>query len=105
MNTSINSINEQLVEKKFAISSPSYMEYIRMANDAMSDLHGYKNQRIRQYIESQRSYTRQQPDRPSTFIERNSIDVGDEHSKQQQINNSTMNSNNIEPLPLPEDDG
>jgi hypothetical protein len=100
MNTSVNSINEQLIEKKLAIPDTNYMEYIRISNDAMNDLNGYKNQRIRQYIESQRNYTQPQPT-SSVFIERNPIDVRYEQPQKQQINNST----NIEPLPLPEDEG
>ena len=103
MNTSVNSINEQLIEKKLAIPDTTYMEYIRISNDAMNDLNGYKNQRIRQYIESQRSYTQQQQPQTtsSVFIERNPVDVRYEQPQKQQINNLT----NIEPLPLPEDDG
>ena len=108
MNTSVNSINEQLIEKKLAIPDTTYMEYIRISNDAMNDLNGYKNQRIRQYIESQRNYTQQQNDKPpqttsSVFIERNPVDVRYEQpQKQQQQTNNTIN---IEPLPLPEDEG
>jgi hypothetical protein len=108
MNTSVNSVNEQLVEKKLATADSTYLEYIRLANEAMNDLNGYKNQRIRQYIESQRSYTKPPPPPPlaattsSVFIERNPIDVRYEQpQKQQQISNPT----NIEPLPLPEDEG
>jgi hypothetical protein len=106
MNTSVNSINEQLIEKKLAIPNPTYQEYIRIANDAMNDLNGYKNQRIRQYIESQRNYTQTQPQpqlptSSSVFIERNPVDVRYEQPQKQQINNPT----NIEPLPLPEDEG
>ena len=100
MNTSANSINEQLVEKKLATADSTYMEYIRIANDAMNDLNGYKNQRIRQYIESQRNYTQPQPT-SSVFIERNSIDVRYEQPQKQQINHATT----VEPLPLPEDEG
>jgi hypothetical protein len=47
MNTSVNSINEQLIEKKLATADSAYAEYIRTSNDAMNDLNGYKNQRIR----------------------------------------------------------
>jgi hypothetical protein len=72
----------------------------------MNDLNGYKNQRIRQYIESQRNYTQPQPTTTtattsSVFIERNPIDVRYEQPQKQQISQPT----NIEPLPLPEDDG
>jgi hypothetical protein len=105
MNTSVNSINEQLIEKKLATADSAYAEYIRTSNDAMNDLNGYKNQRIRQYIESQRNYTQLQNDKPQTtssvFIERNPVDVRYEQPQKQQLNNST----NIEPLPLPEDEG
>jgi hypothetical protein len=106
MNTSVNSINEQLVEKKFATADSTYLEYIRLTNEAMNDLNGYKNQRIRQYIESQRNYTQPQPTTTtattsSVFIERNPIDVRYEQPQKQQISQPT----NIEPLPLPEDDG
>lgn len=105
MNTSVNSINEQLVEKKYAIPDSTYFEYIRLANDAMNDLNGYKNQRVRQYIESQRNFTQPpsppQPTSSSVFIERNPIDVRYEQPQKQQINNITT----IEPLPLPEDEG
>ncbi|CAF3950478.1 unnamed protein product [Rotaria sordida] len=108
MNTSINSINEQLVERKLAMSDTNYMEYIRIANDAMNDLNGYKNQRIRQYIESQRTYTQQQTDKTQTpssvFIERNPIDVRYEQPQKQTINNSIINTTNMEPLPLPENE-
>ncbi len=100
MNTSVNSINEQLVEKKLAVPDSTYGEYIRMANEAMNDLNGYKNQRIRQYIESQRNFT-QPPAASSVFIERNPIDVRYEQPQKQQVNNAT----NIEPLPLPENEG
>jgi hypothetical protein len=101
MNTSVNSINEQLIEKKLAIPDSNYQEYIRLANDAMNDLNGYKNQRIRQYIESQRNFTQPPTSSSSVFIERNPIDVRYEQPQKQQINNTT----NIEPLPLPEDEG
>lgn len=106
----MNSINEQLVEKKLAIPDANFMDYIRIANDAMNDLNGYKNQRIRQYIESQRNYTQQQqqhtdktqPTSSSILNERNPIDVRYEQSQKQKINN---NQTNVEPLPLPEDEG
>jgi hypothetical protein len=109
MNTSVNSINEQLIEKKLAIPDTTYTEYIRISNDAMNDLNGYKNQRIRQYIESQRNYTQQQNDKPpqttsSVFIERNPVDVRYEQPQKQQ-QQQTTNTINIEPLPLPEDEG
>jgi hypothetical protein len=67
----------------------------------MNDLNGYKNQRIRQYIESQRNFTQPPTSSSSVFIERNPIDVRYEQPQKQQINNTT----NIEPLPLPEDEG
>ncbi|CAF3074619.1 unnamed protein product, partial [Rotaria sp. Silwood2] len=109
MNTSVNSINEQLVEKKLAIPDSNYMECIRIANDAMNDLNGYKNQRIRQYIESQRNYTQQQTDKiqttSSVFIERNPVDVRYEQPQKQSIKNPIINTTNIEPLPLPENEG
>ncbi|CAF3441868.1 unnamed protein product [Rotaria sp. Silwood1] len=110
INTSINSINEQLVEKKLAIPDSNYIEYIRIANDAMNDLNGYKTQRIRQYIESQRNYTQQQTDKiqttSSVFIERNPVDVRYEQPQKQPINNNPIiNTTNIEPLPLPENEG
>ncbi|CAF3604047.1 unnamed protein product [Rotaria sordida] len=108
MDTSINSINEQLVEKKLAIPDSNYIEYIRIANDAMNDLNGYKNQRIRQYIESQRTYTQQQTDKiqtpSSVFIERNPMDVRYEQPQKQSINNLIINTTNMEPLPLPENE-
>ncbi|CAF3353793.1 unnamed protein product [Rotaria socialis] len=108
MNTSINSINEQLIERKLAMPDPNYLEYIRAANDAMSDLNGYKNQRIRQYIESQRNYTQKQTDKtqaaPSVSVEKNQVDVRYEPPQKQQINNPIINSNTIEPLPLPDDE-
>ncbi|CAF3670362.1 unnamed protein product [Rotaria sp. Silwood1] len=109
INTSINSINEQLVEKKLAIPDSNYIEYIRIANDAMNDLNGYKTQRIRQYIESQRNYTQQQTDKiqttSSVFIERNPVDVRYEQPQKQPINNNPIiNTTNIEPLPLPENE-
>ena len=77
MNTSNHSINEQLIERKLAIPDSNYFESIRLANDAMNDLNGYKNQRIRQYIESQRTFTQQQQQQqqPSIFVERTSADV------------------------------
>jgi hypothetical protein len=101
MNTSVNSINEQLVEKKLAVPDSTYGEYIRLANEAMNDLNGYKNQRIRQYIESQRNFTQPPPATSSVFIERNPIDVRYEQPQKQPVNNAT----NIEPLPLPENEG
>jgi hypothetical protein len=106
MNTSVNSLNEQLIEKKLAIPDSTYLEYIRIANDAMNDLNGYKNQRVRQYIESQRNYTQTQTTTSSSvFIERNPVDVRYEQPQKQQINNLNMSSTNIEPLPLPENEG
>lgn len=82
----------------------------------MSDLNGYKNQRIRQYIESQRNFTQQQNQlgdkmqtpvttSSSVFIERNPIDVRYEQPQKQQSNNPIPSAINIEPLPLPEDEG
>ncbi|CAF3463839.1 unnamed protein product, partial [Rotaria sp. Silwood2] len=73
------------------------------------DLNGYKNQRIRQYIESQRNYTQQQTDKiqttSSVFIERNPVDVRYEQPQKQSIKNPIINTTNIEPLPLPENEG
>lgn len=110
MNASTSSINEQLVEKKLATADSTYMDYIRLANDAINDMNGYKNQRIIQYLESQRNYT--QPNATATktttagntssvFIERNPVDVRYEQPQKQQITHPTT----IEPLPLPEDEG
>ena len=104
MNTSMNSLNEQLVEKKLAIPDTSYMEYIRIANDAMNDVNGYKTQRVRQYIESQRNFTQPQVT-PSVFIERNSVDVRYEQPQKQAIYNSDIIPAGVEPLPLPENEG
>ncbi|CAF4891289.1 unnamed protein product, partial [Rotaria sp. Silwood1] len=75
----------------------------------MNDLNGYKTQRIRQYIESQRNYTQQQTDKiqttSSVFIERNPVDVRYEQPQKQPINNNPIiNTTNIEPLPLPENE-
>ncbi|CAF1317742.1 unnamed protein product [Adineta ricciae] len=103
MNTSMNSLNEQLVEKKLAIPDTSYIEYIRIANDAMNDVNGYKTQRVRQYIESQRNFTQPQVT-PSVFIERNSVDVRYEQPQKQSISNSNVIPTSIEPLPLPENE-
>ncbi|CAF4620941.1 unnamed protein product, partial [Rotaria magnacalcarata] len=76
---------------------PNYLEYIRAANDAMSDLNGYKNQRIRQYIESQRNYTRKQTDKtptaPPVSVEKNQVDVQYEPPQKQQMNNPIITSN------------
>ena len=52
-----SSINEQLVDKKLALPNPEYLHTINMAKELMTDVNGYKNQRILQYIESQRNYT------------------------------------------------
>ena len=109
MNTSVNSINEQLFEKKLAAPDSTYIEYMRIANDAMNDLNGYKNQRIRQYIESQRNFTQIQNEKPQTtssvFIERNPVDVRYEQPQKQQTTNPPSIQTTIEPLPLPEDEG
>ncbi|CAF1081738.1 unnamed protein product [Adineta steineri] len=105
MNTSDNSLNEQLITKKLAIPETNYIEYIRLANDAMNDLNGFKNQRIRQYIESQRNYTQPQTQTTSSlFIERNPIDVRYEQPQKQQNHNLNINTINIETLPLPENE-
>lgn len=105
MNTSVNSINEQLVDKKLAICDLNFKDYIRATNDAMNDINGYKNQRIRQYIESQRNYTQQQADKSQSMssvpMEKNTIDVRSEPSQKQQINNPIS----VEPLLLPDDEG
>lgn len=106
-NTSPNSINEQLIERKLATAESTYLDYIRIANDAMNDVNGFKNQRIRQYIESQRNYT--QPTTTnnnnissSVFIERNPVDV--RYEQPQKLQTSKPPPTNVEPLPLPEDD-
>ncbi|UJR09280.1 hypothetical protein I4U23_013525 [Adineta vaga] len=102
-NISLISLNEQLIEKKLAIPDTTYMERIRIANDAMNDVNGFKTQRVRQYIESQRNYTQPQTT-SSVFIERNPVDVRYEQPQKQSINNSNINPTNIEPLPLPENE-
>ena len=103
-NTSPNSINEQFVDDKLATADSTYYDYIRIANDALNDINGFKNQRIRQYIESQQKFT-QPPivstNNHSTFIERNTIDI--RYDQPQKI--QTIKPTNVEPLPLPEDDG
>lgn len=105
MNTSVNSINEQLVDKKLAICDLNFKDYIRATNDAMNDINGYKNQRIRQYIESQRNYTQQQADKSQSMssvpTEKNTIDIRSEPLQKQQINNPIS----VEPLLLPDDEG
>ena len=110
MNTSDNSINEQLIERKLASPDGNYAEYIRIANDAMTDVNGYKHQRIRQYIESQRTYTQPvekvvPPPPSSLFIERNPVDVRYEQPQKQQPSQPTKPVTTIEPLPLPDDEG
>ena len=105
VNTSNNSINEQLIERKLAIPDGNYAEYIRIANDAMSDLNGYKHQRIRQYIESQRTYNQPVDKTPvppsSLFIERNAVDVRYEQPQKQQKIPAIKPATTVEPLPLP----
>lgn len=110
MDASTSSINEQLVEKKLATAGSTYMDYIRLANDATNDLNGYKDQRVRQYVESQRNFIQAPVPPPTTttmantssvFIERNPVDVRYEQPQKQSMANPT----NIEPLPLPEDEG
>ena len=109
MDVSTSSVNEQLVEKKLATAGSTYMEYIRLANDATNDLNGYKDQRVRQYVESQRNFIQTPAPPPATtmantssvFIERNPVDVRYEQPQNQSMTNPT----NIEPLPLPEDEG
>jgi hypothetical protein len=104
MNTSTNSLNEQLIDKKLAIPDTTYMEYLRIANEAMNDVNGYKTQRVRQYIESQRNYTQPQTT-SSLFIERNPVDVRFEQPQKQPTTNPMTSAANVEPLPLPDNEG
>jgi hypothetical protein len=99
MNSPMNSINEQLIEKNFALPDTNYYESIRLANDALNDIHGYKTQRIRQYIESQRTFTTQSTDKISTSPT-NVINNRHEHKCQTQ---KAITS--IEPLPLSDEEG
>lgn len=104
MDASASSINEQLVEKKLATADSTYMDYIRLANDAVNDLNGVKNERVRQYIESQDHLlhaTTTMANTSSVFIERNPVDVRYEQPQKQ----SMINPTTIEPSPLPEDEG
>ena len=96
MNTSNHSINEQLIERKLAIPDSNYFESIRLANDAMNDLNGYKNQRIRQYIESQRTFTQQQQQTTTTTIE----PTVDDDGKRKNIFNFSTSFFFLENLPF-----
>jgi hypothetical protein len=52
-NHSAQSINEQLVERNFAVPDENFAEIVRLANETINDLFGIKTQRIHQFIESQ----------------------------------------------------